>query len=107
MYVSRTLAATLRRALRTFPAVVVTRSVTKRLVKSPKTYFLDSGLAAFLTGPREAEQLWNGPVKGALAPSRSSARLRRTPPGAALLRATPARHPAARRPQRTRGTSCP
>jgi len=43
-----------------------TTSPTKRLVKSPKLYPLDTGLAAFLTGHREADQLWQGPLRGAL-----------------------------------------
>ncbi|MGH9361782.1 MAG: ATP-binding protein, partial [Thermoanaerobaculia bacterium] len=42
------------------------RSATKRLVKSPKLYAADTGLAAFLTGHRDADVLWNGPLKGAL-----------------------------------------
>jgi len=43
-----------------------TRSVTKRLVKSPKLYPVDTGLSAFLTGHRDSEVLWNGPLKGPL-----------------------------------------
>jgi hypothetical protein len=43
-----------------------TQSSAKRLVKSPKLHFLDSGLAAFLTGHRDAGTLWEGPMKGAL-----------------------------------------
>ncbi len=43
-----------------------TRSPTKRMVKAPRLYALDTGLAAFLTGHRDEEVLWNGPMKGAL-----------------------------------------
>jgi uncharacterized protein len=38
----------------------------KRLVKSPKLYFLDTGLAAWLLGLREPEQLVLHPLRGAL-----------------------------------------
>jgi uncharacterized protein len=38
----------------------------KRLVKSPKLYFLDTGLAAWLIGIRAAEQLALHPFRGAL-----------------------------------------
>jgi len=38
---------------------------TKRLIKSPKLYFLDMGLAAHLAGWREAEMLRLGPMAGA------------------------------------------
>jgi hypothetical protein len=43
-----------------------TRSVTKRMVKSPKLYAADTGLAAYLTGHKDADVLWNGPMKGSL-----------------------------------------
>lgn len=36
----------------------------KRLIKSPKLYFLDMGLAAYLAGWRTAEQLLYGPMAG-------------------------------------------
>ena len=36
----------------------------KRLVKAPKLYFLDAGLAAWLSGVRDPEQLVNGPMRG-------------------------------------------
>lgn len=39
---------------------------SKRLIKSPKLYFLDVGLAAWLAGWRTADQLRNGPQAGAL-----------------------------------------
>ena len=39
---------------------------TKRLIKSPKLYFLDAGLAAWLGGWRTAEVLRLGPMAGAL-----------------------------------------
>jgi hypothetical protein len=42
------------------------RSLTKRMVKSPKLYAADTGLAAFLTGHRDPEVLWHGPMRGAL-----------------------------------------
>jgi predicted AAA+ superfamily ATPase len=42
------------------------RSPTKRMVKSPKLYAADTGFAAFLTGHRDEDVLWNGPMKGAL-----------------------------------------
>lgn len=38
---------------------------TKRLVKTPKMYFLDTGLACFLAGMKSVEDLLNSPVKGA------------------------------------------
>jgi len=38
----------------------------KRLVKSPKMYFLDAGLAAWLAGWRTPEQARQGPMSGAL-----------------------------------------
>ena len=42
------------------------KNLNKRLVKTPKLYFLDSGLAAFLLGIRNKEQLENHPLKGEL-----------------------------------------
>lgn len=39
---------------------------TRRLVKSPKLYFLDAGLAAWLAGWRDPEQARLGPMGGAL-----------------------------------------
>lgn len=41
------------------------RSLSKRIVKSPKLYATDTGLAAFLTAHRDAGVVWNGPMKGA------------------------------------------
>ena len=38
---------------------------TKRLIKSPKLYFLDMGLAAYLSGWRDSEMLRTGPMAGA------------------------------------------
>lgn len=38
----------------------------KRLVKSPKLYFLDTGLACFLLGLQKAEHLEGHPLRGAL-----------------------------------------
>jgi len=42
------------------------RNFRKRLVKSPKLYFYDSGLAAWLLGIRSAEQLATHPMRGPL-----------------------------------------
>ena len=42
------------------------RSLGKRLVKSPKLYLNDTGLAAFLMGFRTADALWQSPAAGAL-----------------------------------------
>jgi predicted AAA+ superfamily ATPase len=42
------------------------RSLNKRLVKTPKIYFLDSGLQAYLTGWSDAEQALRGPLAGQL-----------------------------------------
>jgi predicted AAA+ superfamily ATPase len=39
---------------------------TKRMIKSPKLYFLDAGLAAWLAGWRDPESLRLGPIAGAL-----------------------------------------
>jgi len=42
------------------------RNIGKRLVKSPRVYFLDSGLVCYLTGIHDPEHLLNGPMGGAL-----------------------------------------
>lgn len=42
------------------------RSLGKRLAKSPKLYFADTGLAAFLTGFDSADSLWRSSSVGAL-----------------------------------------
>jgi uncharacterized protein len=42
------------------------KRITRRLVKTPKLYFLDTGLAANLIGIKSAEHLHNHPLKGAL-----------------------------------------
>lgn len=42
------------------------RNLNKRLVKSPKLYFVDTGLACYLLGIRTAEQLRGHPLYGAL-----------------------------------------
>lgn len=42
------------------------RNFNKRLVKTPKLYFLDCGLAAWLLGIQKPEQLSTHPVRGAL-----------------------------------------
>ncbi len=41
-------------------------NLTKRLVKSPKLYFLDSGLLCHLLGLRRAEDVWQHPLRGAI-----------------------------------------
>lgn len=38
----------------------------KRIIKSPKLYFLDTGLVAYLSGIQTKEHLLNGPMGGAL-----------------------------------------
>jgi predicted AAA+ superfamily ATPase len=40
-------------------------NITKRLIKTPKLYFLDTGLAAFLTGWTSPETLRQGAMRGA------------------------------------------
>jgi uncharacterized protein len=42
------------------------RNFGKRIVKSPKVYFIDCGLVCFLTGISDREQLLNGPLAGPL-----------------------------------------
>ncbi|MCC6523769.1 MAG: ATP-binding protein [Polyangiaceae bacterium] len=42
------------------------RSLGKRLVKSPKLYFTDTGLAAYLMGLQSADAAWASPQAGAL-----------------------------------------
>lgn len=42
------------------------KSLGKRLAKSPKLYFTDTGLAAFLMGFQSAESLWHSSSAGAL-----------------------------------------
>lgn len=42
------------------------RNFNKRLVKTPKLYFHDTGLAAWLLGVQSADQLANHPLRGAL-----------------------------------------
>lgn len=41
-------------------------TIRKRLVRSPKTYFYDTGLACFLLGIRSADQLSKHPLRGAV-----------------------------------------
>lgn len=41
-------------------------NINKRLIKSPKIYFYDVGLAAFLSGINESYQLFTSPLKGPL-----------------------------------------
>lgn len=45
------------------PAYAINR--TKRLIKSPKLYMADCGLAAFLAGDFDAESVWGSPLRGA------------------------------------------
>ncbi len=42
------------------------RNMGKRLVKTPRAYFLDGGLVCYLTGIQTAAQWLNGPMAGAL-----------------------------------------
>lgn len=42
------------------------RNIGKRIIKSPKVYFIDCGLVAHLTGLRSKEHIFNGPLAGAL-----------------------------------------
>ncbi len=42
------------------------RNVGKRLIKSPKLFFLDTGTVCYLTGIMTAEQAMRGPMAGAL-----------------------------------------
>jgi len=42
------------------------KSFNKRLIKSPKLYFLDTGLASYLLGVNEPSQLKNHPLRGAV-----------------------------------------
>lgn len=41
-------------------------NISKRLLKSPKLYFTDTGLASFLLGMRNAEQVSRDPLRGGL-----------------------------------------
>jgi predicted AAA+ superfamily ATPase len=41
-------------------------NITKRLIKSPKIYFLDTGLCAYLTKWSDAKSLQNGAMSGAI-----------------------------------------
>lgn len=41
-------------------------NIGKRLIKMPKLFFYDSGLACWLLGLRDMGQLWNHPLRGAL-----------------------------------------
>lgn len=42
------------------------KNFNKRLIKSPKLYFLDTGLVSFLLGITKPEQIFTHPLKGAL-----------------------------------------
>ncbi|MBU1147048.1 MAG: ATP-binding protein, partial [Candidatus Omnitrophica bacterium] len=42
------------------------RNLGKRITKSPKVYFLDIGLACYLTGLKSSTHVLNGPLAGAL-----------------------------------------
>ncbi|MDF7826211.1 ATP-binding protein [Pontiellaceae bacterium B12227] len=42
------------------------KNIGSRIVKSPKVYFLDAGLACYLTGLESEAHLLNGPMAGAL-----------------------------------------
>lgn len=41
-------------------------NVSKRLIKTPKLHFLDSGLVCYLLGLRSADQLADHPLRGAI-----------------------------------------
>jgi uncharacterized protein len=41
-------------------------NLSKRLVKTPKLHFIDSGLACYLLGMRSADQLRDHPLRGAI-----------------------------------------
>jgi uncharacterized protein len=63
------------------------RNFSKRVIKSPKLYFVDTGLACHLLGIRDAAQLQSHPLRGALFESYVVAEVakaywhhRRTPP---------------------------
>jgi hypothetical protein len=49
-----------------FPLPPYFRNFNKQLIKSPKLYFYDTGLACYLLGIRTAEELENHYAKGAL-----------------------------------------
>ncbi|MCY3837357.1 MAG: ATP-binding protein [Gammaproteobacteria bacterium] len=49
-----------------FHLPVFSGKIRKRLIKMPKLYFYDSGLACWLLGIREPEQLVSHPLRGAL-----------------------------------------
>jgi predicted AAA+ superfamily ATPase len=42
------------------------KNIGSRIVKSPKVYFMDTGLACYLTGLKSEEHLLKGPMAGAL-----------------------------------------
>jgi len=42
------------------------QNLGKRIVKTPKFYFLDTGLACYLAGVRSPQELMRGPLQGAL-----------------------------------------
>jgi predicted AAA+ superfamily ATPase len=50
---------------------------TKRMVKSPKLYFRDTGLLAFLLNVRSAEELARSPLRGAIFETAAYAELRK------------------------------
>ena len=41
-------------------------NITKRLIKTPKVYFMDTGLCAYLCGYESSKSLQNGPMNGAI-----------------------------------------
>lgn len=54
------------------------RNAGKRLVKTPKVYFLDTGLACFLAGIRSVEELTQSALRGALFETQVVAQLTRS-----------------------------
>ena len=73
IYIPRTLEPVLTKAAREFPAVVLTgprqsgkTTLLKRLVKTPKIYFMDVGTLCYLTGLKDPGHAASGPMGGAI-----------------------------------------
>jgi uncharacterized protein len=68
MYLTRTLESWFKEAPRLFPVLLgpYHSNLTKRLVKTPKLYFLDTGLCAYLTQWSTPETLESGAMSGAI-----------------------------------------
>jgi predicted AAA+ superfamily ATPase len=79
-YITRTLEPILKRSAREFPAVILTGprqygkttllqrcfGNSKRLVKTPKVYFTDTGTLCYLSGLKDPEHAASGPMGGAI-----------------------------------------